>query len=198
MTVWFVRLFPLFLTLVAPGALALESPGTALKKDVAQVLSVLRDKSLDTSVRRARLNTILDARFDVEAMAQRILAVNWSETTTYQRQRFVQLFKGVLQDTYLAAMESYTTETVRVGGERIQGDRATVIVTIMRRDGTDIPLLFKLRRGGNGWLAYDANIEGVSLVSTYRGRFAEIVNNQGMDGLLDHMARRNEQLPPNV
>ena len=74
-----------------------------------------------------------------------------------------------------------------VGGERVSGDAATVIVTILRRDGSDVPLLFKLRRGQVGWRAYDANIEGVSLVSNYRISFAEIVKNRGVEGLLVHL-----------
>ena len=180
----------LVLVLFIPTVLAAESPGSILSKDVTAVLAVAQDNTLDRATRRARLSAILIARFDVEAMAQSILAVNWSEATAEQRVRFVALLTRLLEDTYVGAIESYTTETVRVGGERIRGDGATVIVTIVRRDGTDIPLLFKLRKGADGWRAYDANIEGVSLVSNYRGSFADIVKNRGVEGLLAHLEQQ--------
>ncbi len=180
----------LVLVLFIPTVLAAESPGSILSKDVTAVLAVAQDDTLDRATRRARLSAILIARFDVEAMAQSILAVNWSEATAEQRVRFVALLTRLLEDTYVGAIESYTTETVRVGGERIRGDGATVIVTIVRRDGTDIPLLFQLRKGADGWRAYDANIEGVSLVSNYRGSFADIVKNRGVEGLLAHLEQQ--------
>ncbi len=176
--------------LFTPGVFAVESPGSILKQDVTKVLAVARDESLDRATRRVRLSAILSAHFDVEAMAQSILAVNWSHATPGQRARFVELLTRLLEETYIGAIESYTTETVRVGGERIRADGATVIVTIVRRDGTDIPLLFKLRMGDDGWRAYDANIEGVSLVSNYRGSFAEIVKNRGIEGLLEHLEQK--------
>ncbi len=180
----------LVLVLFVPAVFAAESPGSILRKDVTAVLAVAQDDTLDRATRRARLSAIVIARFDVEAMAQSILAVNWSEATAEQRVRFVALLTRLLEDTYVGAIESYTTETVRVGGERIRGDGATVIVTIVRRDGTDIPLLFKLRKGADGWRAYDANIEGVSLVSNYRGSFADIVKNRGVEGLLAHLEQQ--------
>ncbi len=66
MKVRLMRLLPLLMALVAPGVLALESPGVALRADVAQVLAVLRDQRLDTETRTSRLNVILEARFDLE------------------------------------------------------------------------------------------------------------------------------------
>ena len=57
-------------------------------------------------------------------------------------------------------------------------------MTVVREDGTDIPLLLKLKKIGPGWLAYNANIEGVSLVNNYRKSFGEVARNYGMDGLL--------------
>ncbi len=180
----------LVLVLLVPAVFAAESPGSILTKDVTAVLAVARDDTLDRATRRARLSAILSARFDVGAMAQSILAVNWREATAEQRVRFVALLTRLLENTYVGAIESYTTETVRVGGERIRGEGATVIVTIVRPDGTDIPLLFKLRKGADGWRAYDANIEGVSLVSNYRGSFADIVKNRGVEGLLAHLEQQ--------
>ncbi len=177
----------LILVLFEPPVFATESPGGVLRQDVTAVLAVARDETLDRATRRARLSTILSNRFDIEAMAQSILAVNWNEATPEQRVRFVALLTRLLEETYVGAIEAYTTETVRVGGERFRGNGATVIVTVMRRDGTDIPLLFKLRKGPDGWRAYDANIEGVSLVSNYRNSFAGIVKNRGVEGLLAHL-----------
>jgi len=180
----------MFMSVVGSTVLAEESPASLIRAEVARVLAVAQDKRLDVETRRAKLRQIIGARFDFEDMSQRVLAVRWEKATPQQREDFVRLFKKLLEVTYFRAIESYTSETVNVGGERLRGDNATVIVTIVRADGTDIPLLLKLKKNGQGWLAYDANIEGVSLVNNYRNSFGEVARNYGMDGLLLDIQRR--------
>ena len=57
-------------------------------------------------------------------------------------------------------------------------------------DTNEIPVDYKLKNNNGTWYAYDVVIEGVSLVNNYRSTFAAIVNNDGMDGLLNDIQRR--------
>ncbi len=177
--------------LVSPASGAdQESPGEMVRGVVQRVLAMMHDERLDREQRRAGLRDAIGDNFDFEDMSRRILALQWEQATAEERERFVSLLKQRLEQTYLSAIESYTTETVQVGGERIKdnGD-ATVIVTIVKQNGTDIPLLFKLKYRDDRWLAYDANVEGISLVSHYRDRYKSIIKSEGMPGLLEHMQR---------
>jgi phospholipid transport system substrate-binding protein len=164
------------------------SPAELVRTAVDRVLATMQDSKLDRDTRRNMLRDTIEKRFDLQGMSRSVLAAHWEEATPEQQTDFVALFGKLLEDTYISAIESYTSETVRVGGERIKpnGD-ATVIVTIVRPNGTDIPLLFKLHNTSEGWIAYDANIEGISLVSHYRNRFAGIVRSDGMEGLLQQL-----------
>ena len=175
--------------LFAPAATtaAETRPVELVRAEVAALLAVLDDKTLDAEQRRQALSDRIAKRFDLLDMAQRILAVNWAKATPDQRATFVTLFRGVLEKKYVDAIAKRTTETVRVGGERVRGDFATVIVTIERGQGADIPLLFKLKRTDDGWIAYDANVEGLSLVQHYRERFGAIAKNKGIEGVLEHL-----------
>ena len=177
------------LMLFAPAATtaAETRPVELVRAEVAALLAVLDDKTLDAEQRRQALSDRIAKRFDLLDMAQRILAVNWAKATPDQRATFVTLFRGVLEKKYVDAIAKRTTETVRVGGERVRGDFATVIVTIERGQGADIPLLFKLKRTDDGWIAYDANVEGLSLVQHYRERFGAIAKNKGIEGVLEHL-----------
>jgi phospholipid transport system substrate-binding protein len=177
------------LMLFAPAAAtaAETRPVELVRAEVAALLAVLDDKTLDAVQRRQALSDRIAKRFDLLDMAQRILAVNWAKATPDQRAAFVTLFRGVLEKKYVDAIAKRTTETVRVGGERVRGDFATVIVTIERGQGADIPLLFKLKRTDDGWIAYDANVEGLSLVQHYRERFGAIAKNKGIEGVLEHL-----------
>lgn len=167
-----------------------ESPVEIVRREVAAVLQVLEDGSLDAKARRAVVSDRIAKHFDFDDMSQSILAQNWKDATDSQRNEFKALFRRTLENKYVSAIEKRTTEVVKVGGERIRGKQATVIVTIERDKGSDIPLLFKLKRGDDGWKAYDANVEGLSLVQHYRERYAAIAKSDGIDGVLSHMKQQ--------
>lgn len=176
-----------YAVLSAAPAVAEERPVELVRQEVAAVLALLDDKSLDSETRRQMLSDRIARHFDFEDMSRSILAVNWKDATDLQRERFKALFRKILEQKYVSAIEKRTSETIRVGGERIRGDRASVIVTIERGKANDIPLLFKLKRTTGGWRAYDANVEGLSLVQHYRDELAAIAKNRGIDGVLRHL-----------
>jgi len=166
-----------------------KSPVELVRGEVAAILAVLDDQGLDPAVRRRTMSDRIARNFDFDEMSRSILAVNWKDASDAQRERFKDLFRQILERRYVSAIEQRTTETVRVGGERIRGDHASVIVTIARGQGSDIPLLFKLRRTDDGWRAYDANVEGLSIVQHYRDAYGAIAKNEGIDGVLAQMQR---------
>jgi phospholipid transport system substrate-binding protein len=43
-----------------------------------------------------------------------------------------------------------------------------------------------------GWKAFDLSVEGVSLVATHRGSFAEKVQQSGIDGLIKSLIELNK------
>lgn len=187
-TMRFPLAFPLLLCLLLPGlAGAEESPAEMVRAEVAKVLAIVKDQGLGASARRHTISERIASRFDFEAMSQSILAVHWSKASPEQRERFITLYKKLLENIYVSAIETHTTQVVKVGGERYRGENATVIVTIQRDNGSDVPLLFKLKPHGDSWLVYDANVEGLSLVSHYRDRFGAIAASEGIDGVLAHL-----------
>ena len=176
MTLTIAKWLPIVLLLgLSQTAVAQEArPVELVQREVSAILSVLDDKSLDATTRKQVLSDRIARNFDFDDMSRSILAVNWKDATEDQKARFKALFQTVLANKYVSAIQKRTTETVNVGGERIRGDRASVIVTIERGANSDIPLLFKLKRLEDRWVAYDANVEGLSLVQHYRSEFATI------------------------
>ncbi len=170
-----------------PAWAASQSPAALVRDGVQNVLTIAADTSLDAETRRERLTEEIAGRFDVRGMSESILALSWKDASEAEKDRFVTLFTELLEHIYVSAIEGYTTETVTVGGESVRGNRASVIVVIQRDSGADIPLLFKLERRGEGWIAYDANIEGLSLVRHYREEFNQIARSRGMPGVIGHL-----------
>jgi len=167
------------------GAAAV-SPLAAMRATVDQVLTTLKDPTLDPSTRTARVVAAVRDRFDFPAMAQSTLATNWREATQAQRDAFVERFTKLLEVTYLGRIDAYHDEVVLYDQEQIERDRA-LVTTRIHTATADIPIHYKLHQVAGEWRVYDVVIEQVSLVRNYRTTFGEIAHKAGVDGLLVQM-----------
>jgi phospholipid transport system substrate-binding protein len=174
-------------------ALASVSPSMRIKQTVDEVLKVLQTPDLDKQQRRDMVRIIVRPRFDYRAMSQIILASNWKQATDQEKNRFVDLFRELLEHTYFSAMESYTGETVRMGRERITDKRA-IVQTYVNTSNKEVPVNYNLRLKNDDWYAFDVTVDGVSLVSNYRTSFRNLVREKGMEGLLQELERKVESL----
>jgi phospholipid transport system substrate-binding protein len=58
------------------------------------------------------------------------------------------------------------------------------------KGGVETPVDYRLHRAGDRWLAYDVNIEGVSLVANYRAQFNAIVRASSTQALVTRLRAR--------
>ncbi len=170
-----------------------SSPTGVVQTVVDKVLTALKDDSLEQETRRAKIRELIAPHFDFQAMSRSILAKNWKKASRVQRDRFIELFSNLLENTYIVAMEAYTNQKIVIAGEKRKGKRALVKTVIKQDTGVATPINYRMRQNADGWYAYDVVIEGVSLVSNYRSTFRTIVKRDGMDGLLAQLAEKVEK-----
>ena len=61
------------------------------------------------------------------------------------------------------------------------------------KNGTEIPVDYRMLRKGERWLVYDVTVEGLSLVDNYRGQFNKIIETSSYQHLVKKMKARNEE-----
>ncbi|MDY6982762.1 MAG: ABC transporter substrate-binding protein, partial [Pseudomonadota bacterium] len=105
------------------------------------------------------------------------------------------LLLQTIEDTYLDRIQEYTNETVEFRNEDIRNDRATVNTVVVTKTA-NVPVNYKLRKRNDGrWLVYDVEVENVSMVSSYRDTYRDIVRRDGVDGLLEQMRAKAAPVP---
>lgn len=169
-------------------AFAASTPTDTVKETVEGVLATLAATSLDEQSRRDNVMTLITTRFNFPGMSKRILATNWKNADERQRKRFVELFSQILRNTYWNRLRDYRNQKVEYVGEKIQNEKTARVKTMIITATNEIPVDYSLHKAGDGWLAYDVVIEGVSLVRNYRSSYQQIVKQEGIDGLLAKMA----------
>ncbi|MBF0645403.1 phospholipid-binding protein MlaC [Desulfuromonas acetoxidans] len=188
----------LILCSVLVGGVAVAQPGPVsprveVQTTVDAILNQLRTLPADSTQRRQTISDLIREQFDFELMSQGALGRSWQSANTEQRRKFIELFTGLLEETYLGRIQSYTNEKISYGEEEIRQNRA-VVETVIHTASVEIPISYKLFLQNNDWQVYDVIIEKVSLIRNYRSSYATILRRKGMDGLLEEMKEKLDSL----
>jgi phospholipid transport system substrate-binding protein len=102
--------------------------------------------------------------------------------------------------TYTKAFTSYRDQVVEVKPFKLDAAATEVTVkTAIVKPGSQQPILvdYDMEKSPTGWRVYDLTVEGVSLVTSYRGTFADQIQQIGIDGLIKTLADKNKNAATN-
>jgi phospholipid transport system substrate-binding protein len=169
------------LALWLPAANA-AAPMENIKSLVNEIQTILQTHSQKAE----RLNLIEQVtmrHLDFREMSKRCLGSTWAGLSSAQKNEFVQLFSALMRASYAKQLDGFVQAKVNYQGESCEADNAEVRISVVRPNDR-IPVNFRLLKEPQGWMIYDLVIEGVSLVSNYRGQFARAINAISYKGLL--------------
>ena len=173
------------------------APTDALKQSVDQVVKILSDPALreKPEARHAQVRKVAESIFDYPDTARRSLGQHWTARTPEQQQEFIKLFADILDRSYVSKIDLYQGERVQYTGETIDGNEATVKTMITAKQGSDIPVDYRMHMKSGRWAVYDVIIEGVSLVSNYRTQFNKIIQTESYDALVQRLRAKETAEP---
>ena len=156
----------------------------ALKDKLESVIVVLEKKDMDQQVKKKEIVEIVTPIFNFSLMSKLTLGKkHWPGLTKDQQEKFTKLFTQRLKDSYLDKMLLYTDEKIEYK-QPVQAGKKVQIPTILTSKDNKISMRYKLYKSKQGWKIYDIEIQGVSLISTYRSQFDEILRKKTVDDLL--------------
>jgi len=155
-----------------------------LVTNIESALSTLQRKDLVQQEKNKRVTAIVEPLFDFNLMAKLALGRKyWPDLSEKNRKKFVDLFVTLLKATYVGKLSFYTNEKVIYGSPEQNGIKIRIPTKVISKDKT-YSMLYKLYKSSNGYKIYDIEIEGVSLISTYRSQFYDILSKGTIDDLL--------------
>jgi phospholipid transport system substrate-binding protein len=168
-------------------------PIEQLRASIDSILDILKNQELKQpdkrEERRKRIMSIISSRFDFEEMAKRSLARYWAVRTPEQRKNFVNIFAELLQASYIDKIEGYSNEKILYTKEDVRGDYGAVYSAV-KKEKVEIPVIYKVKLKEDKWWVYDVDIEGVSLINTYRNQFVKIISQKSYDELIRRMGKK--------
>lgn len=165
-----------------------------LKTSVNKVLTVLSDKDLTMVQKRSKVIEITNSVFNFPLMAKLSLGrEHWSRLNPEQRTKFTRLFIKLLQDFYADKLDLFNDEKIVFHPLIVVNKKKVKIPTVMVSKEKDYSILYKMHKSKKGWKVYDVEIEGVSIIHTYRSQYRHILASGNIEDLLTKM--REKTLP---
>lgn len=181
---------------VAPAVAEDKDPAGLVRATAEQVLAEVTAHKAELEVDNSGIYGLVEKmvvpHFDFYLMSRIALGRYWNDATEAQRVALADQFKELLVRTYATALLGYTGATIHYMPLNLEaGATRAMVSTRISSEGPDIPIDYRLHQQGGVWKVYDVVIDGISLVSNYRGTFAAEVRRGGVDGLIKSLADRN-------
>ena len=185
-----------FCLLIVPVHAKASAPDKVVSHAVDEVIEILGDDSLkgeDKKVeRREKIRKAISKSFSFKAMAKRSMGKYWKERTPQERTEFTELFRRLIEISYISKIEGFTNEKVLYEKARTKKNISTVKTKIVTSKGTEIPISYRLMKRGDKWLIYDIVIEGVSLVRNYKTQFSSVLRKKPYATLVEQLKTKVE------
>jgi phospholipid transport system substrate-binding protein len=181
------------------------APDVLIKNTVHDVLEIVRNDKELRSGNQKKMLEMVDARvlphFNFEHMTKLAVGKSWRTATDEQKKQLMSEFRILLVRTYTKAFTSYRDQTVEIKPFKLDPAATEVTIkTAIVKPGSQQPILvnYDMEKMPDGWNEYDLTVEGVSLVTSYRGTFADRIQQVGIDGLIKTLVDKNQTAASNA
>jgi len=164
-------------------------PNKLLRIKWDAVISILQKKNIDPNVKEEKISKIVTPIFDFPLMAKLALGrTHWPKFTPPQRKKFTKLFSERLKRSYWEKIALYKNEKL-LFKPKVKKKKTIYIPSELIHEDKKVAIIYKLRKMDNRWKIYDVEIQGVSILLTYRSQFDEILRRGTVKNLLSRLEK---------
>ena len=182
--------------ILAPAAFAaLEHPARQqVQQNIDTVLKIIKNQSLSEQQKIRQVEQYANRFLDYERLSAMAVGQPWRQFSPQQKQSFITAFKEMIIGMYArSAMMGAEKADVRVLPKiTTNGNKVDVYSEILTPSGKKYEVAYQLYQTGSQYKLYNIRVDGVSIVTVYRNQFVELVNQQGIDGMIETV--RNKKL----
>jgi len=166
-----------------------SDPEELLRNKWDAVVSILQKKDIEKKDKEKQISKIISPIFDFPLMAKLALGrKHWPKFTPPQREKFTRLFTERLKRSYWEKIALYKDEEV-LFKPKVQKKKTIYIPSELIHQDKKVAILYKLRKIDKRWKIYDVEIQGVSILLTYRSQFDEILRRGTVKDLLSRLEK---------
>jgi phospholipid transport system substrate-binding protein len=177
----------------------MSSPDGMIKTVTQQVLNQIKNDEEIQTGNMARITELVNEKIlpytDFTRTTRLAMGRNWNSATPQQQQQIVEQFKLLLIRTYSGALAQARDKQIAYQPFRSSPAHTDVVVrSAIVNNGSPLELDYRLYKTPQGWRVYAISVLGAWLIQVYQQQFADQIAQHGVDGLLNFLTQRNQQL----
>lgn len=173
--------------------MAIQTAQNTANQIIKEIASHQDEVSKDPRALLAIVRKVLLPNIDTERMSRLVLGRYWRTASAAQKTAFTDQFEQLLVRTYAGPLSKLGNQKIEVTGTKpgAAPDEILVQSVVIGGDMGRIPVEYRMAQAGDGWKAYDVIIDGISLVNNYRGSFAQVIQQKGLESLIKTLKTQN-------
>ena len=185
-----------FLPPTPTAAAATTGPTEVVRNFYSVLLDIMQHSAaLGPKGRYQKLEPVVLGTFDVPFMARLSVGPSWRSLTPEQKRRAAQAYSRYIAAVYASRFDSYAGEQLQVLGQQ-QIKHGTLIKTqIIKSNGEPVAVNYVVHDNDIAWQIRDIYLSGaISELATHRSEFALILRTSGIDGLINSLNKKADDL----
>ncbi|MDA3862668.1 MAG: ABC transporter substrate-binding protein [Deltaproteobacteria bacterium] len=157
-----------------------------------QQLVKLKVKKKMSKFQRNNFYLQLKQYFAFEIMAKAALYKTWNKINAEQKQKYVQLFTKMIQNSYTKKLQKHKKYKISFKNRKIIGKRAKLTTTLNKVNGKredQITVAYKMLKTSSEWKVYDVVTDEVSLIRNYRSTYVRLINKGGFPKVIKYLEK---------
>ena len=160
-----------------------------MQKATQDAIEVLKNANLSKDEKISKIFAVFDPYFDYEQMSKIALSKRYNNLSAEQKVKFNKAFEERLKTSYVDKLLSYKNQTINFKDvTKPNVNRYFLNADLVGEDGKNYGFTYKFYNAKErGWLIYDVEILGVSIIQTYRSQFDSLMENESFENLLSKL-----------
>jgi phospholipid transport system substrate-binding protein len=167
-----------------------------LSRTIDEGIAILKNKETSDKQKLEAYDKLLTRNCHMELMAMLALGKQgWVSLSAEQRKEFVATFLNVMTRSYYNKLSQVDVSDVSVDYKeniKVSANKRT-LKTIIKNSGEGFNVDYKFALRNGTWGVYDLEVEGISLIASYRSQFTDFLKTKSAADLLKELKSGSEK-----
>jgi len=177
------------------SALALPKPTDVVSAFYDALILSMKSKE-GVAGRYEILKPAIEEAFDIPTMTKIVIGPTWTGLPGTKKTEAIETFRQYIVTSYASRFKNFTTQHFEVlEAKDAKNNRMLVLSKLIRPGEEDIPFNYLLWVTKNNWRIIDIYLGGaISEMARLRSEFSEVIQRDGIDGLISDLKTKTTAL----
>jgi phospholipid transport system substrate-binding protein len=186
----FIPILIIFIFLSNTSIASTQDVENFVDKVADRIIKIVTNKNSSEKTKSSQILKMINDEFDVKWMSRFTLGRSYRKLSDSQQESYIDLYTQYLCNNYSPILMKYSDESYKISKVMKTGSKDyDVDVSILRKGGAPaIALRYHVKEvSPDSYKAVDMVVEGISTILSQRSEFSYIVQEKGIDGLLEDL-----------